>query len=87
MKKLIMCLALVVSFSANAGSENADTKFSKNFQCPEFLKNDNERGIELKKYLNFALKNHPDWQVEDFSAYRVDLLKEHNCNQTLSNMR
>lgn len=56
------------------------------FKCPENITTDDERENHYKEFLDYCIKKHPDWTLDDLTNYRVKLLKKHKCKKTLENM-
>ena len=56
------------------------------FKCPEDL-TAKERHEHVKAFMDHCVKEHPDWKIRDVAHYRMKLLAEHNCTQTLENIR
>lgn len=56
------------------------------FKCPEAYANENERVRSVSNFLNWALKYHQDWTLNQMVRFRMDLLTKCNCKTTLSNI-
>lgn len=87
----LMYLALSFLFvsAAVAGAQGAqpDTGYSMRFQCPESLWTRWGRDRADMRFITWAQASHPDWNVEEMIAHRMNLLESHGCQETLAAIR
>ena len=62
-------------------------EFNRQFQCPENLKNDKERELNINDTnIWFATNSGQPLTLNNLISFRMKLLTEHNCTVTLSNI-
>lgn len=81
----LLLLAAGLALPAHAGDLDKDklAKIDRRFVCPESLPDDAARRGAVKTYLLQMRDAWPDASVDDMIAYRVSLLKKHQCMKTL----
>lgn len=83
MRFKILCISLIViifSFPSICFSEFK-------FKCPEHYKTDQERDKGYEEFINYCVKAHPNWTIEDLTNYRMELLIKNKCTKTLENIQ
>lgn len=75
---LIGALACAASPVAAQGAP-ADTGYSAAFACPESLPDSAARVEAVRRFVVWAQRAHPEWTLEEFLAYRMELLVSHHC--------
>jgi hypothetical protein len=63
-----------------------DASFDAQFQCPETIRNADDRIEEMQRYVDWAREAHPDWSFRKRLDVRYGLLRRHACAQTLANI-
>lgn len=85
-RKIVRCLSSFLLLAGillmNQVSWSADFQF----KCPESMTTE-ERDEHYNEFLAYCVKEHPNWTVREVIKYRMKLLEEHNCEQTLENIR
>ena len=62
-------------------------EFYEQFRCPENLSSDNDRELNINDTtIWFATNSGKPLTIANLSAFRMGLLKEHNCTFTLNNI-
>jgi hypothetical protein len=88
MKKSLILFTLAFSASASAATPHlSDAQFNAQFRCPESLPSSQARDQEVHRFINWVQQNHGDWTILQLSTFRMQLLENHDCKQTLDNIR
>jgi len=62
------------------------TGYPSRFVCPESLPTEEARLEAARQFAVWAQGAHPDWDLNRFVDYRMALLTEHHCDETLANI-
>jgi hypothetical protein len=57
----------------------SDESLIANMRCPETYTDQKAYILDLAAFLGGATRNHPDWTIDQLSAFREKALKAHNC--------
>ncbi|MBD8871198.1 hypothetical protein [Rhodanobacter sp. DHB23] len=88
MRVLFALLALLFATSLRAAtSHQTDAQFDAQFLCPESLASDQARDTATRRFVYWVRQNHGDWTILQMVKFRLRLLEEHGCKQTLQNIR
>lgn len=83
----LLASLLLASSVANAAPPSSYAAYSKTFRCPEKLSSDEARTNAIRNFLAWAAQNDPNTTVEKVVQLRSRLLAEHQCDESLANIR
>jgi hypothetical protein len=63
-----------------------EAEFNSQFRCPETYSNDEERKQALDDMLKWYASHHKTTTIASITSFRMQLLEEHNCSETLKNI-
>jgi hypothetical protein len=80
----MMLLAGVISPVCRATDYTSPATVNATFKCPEGLADDAARTVELRGFLDWTHRQHPDWSMPKITGYRLYLLERLHCERTVT---